>query len=57
MKFLKEDYPAVYIKFCKEHDLMQELSYYIGECIELKSVGPIKYAQYIHGGVLPMLEQ
>ena len=56
MKFLKEDYPAVYIKFCKEHDLLQELSQYIDECIKLKSSGPIRYAKYIHGGILPMLE-
>ena len=55
--YLKSDYPAVYIDYCKHHGMNEDLANYILQCLKLKDAGAERYAQYIHGGVIPTIEK
>ena len=55
---MKIDYPAVYIAYCKHFKLNEKLEKYVTECMsEIARNDPLKYATYIHGGILPTLEK
>ena len=56
VKILKEDYPTVYVGFLQVHDQCYEVAKFVSGCMKMKDVGPIEYAQYIHGGIIPTLE-
>ena len=53
---LKNDYPAVYIAYCQDFRLDKQLNSYVAECM-MRVNDPLKYSQYIHGGVLPTLDK
>ena len=52
---LKIDYPGVFEEYCKHFGLQEELDQYVKECMSLREAGPLKSAQFYHGGVLPTL--
>ena len=56
LNYLKEDYPAVYIDYCKLNDMQEEQAKYIFECLTLLDVEAEKYVKYIQGGVIPLIE-
>ena len=53
---MRNDYPAVYIAYCEDFKLSKQIDNYVAECM-MKKHDPLKYAQYIHGGVLPTLNK
>ena len=37
--YLKSDYSAVFIKYCKDHGMKKELENYVAECMQLRDAG------------------
>ena len=56
INFLKTDYPAVYIGFCKHYKRDKDVDDYIKECLKMR-LDNDRYSQYIHGGVLPSIQK
>ena len=55
---MKIDYPAVYVAYCQYFKMNEQLDKYVTECMnESNRLHPLKYATYIHGGILPTLEK
>ena len=38
------------------HDQSYEVAKFITGCMKMKDIGPLEYAQFIHGGIIPTLE-
>ena len=56
ISYLKSEYPAIFIDYCKQHGLKEEMDKYIEDSLELRDAGADKYGQYIHGGVIPTID-
>ena len=54
---LKDDYPAVYISFCRYYNLLKEKDEFIDECLALRNTGVFNYPTYVHGGLLPSFDR
>ena len=53
---LKADYPACYIAYCFHYKQHEEAENYKKYCLDLKDGSPHTFSQYIHGGLIPMIE-
>ena len=53
---LKSDYPDVYIEYCLKYELFDEYEQYVKGSVQLKN-SPGKYAQFIHGCLIPSLKK
>ena len=39
ISYLKSDYSAVFMKYCEDHGMKEELDHYVAECMQLRDAG------------------